>query len=214
MAVKTHTLQRRAEEMGVDEGLLDEAGDTAAIIALVMAKADERARKAGRRARLKDELLALKPRALQRRAEAAGVADEELEDADDSEAIVGLILARMGEREGYGKPPSAEVATESARALPPGMFHAFLTHDWGKDGSGRGTHDRVKKIHRLLSKRGLCCWLDEEQMKGGDIVTEMAEGIDGSVACVVFVTKNLSPSNKSSYLTNSIFMSSLGSSSR
>ena len=76
-ALKPRALQKRAEQMGVEEEQLDDAGDTAAIIALIMAKADEKAAEAVA-AQMRKELRALKPRALQRRAEEVGVTDGDL----------------------------------------------------------------------------------------------------------------------------------------
>ena len=93
---------------------------------------------------------------------------------------------RAPEREEYGKTASGGT---SIRRLPEGQFHAFLTHDWGLDGSGRKTHERVKTINAMLAQRGVVSWFDEEQMEG-DIVERMSEGIENSSTCVVFVTKN------------------------
>ena len=42
-ALKPRALQRRAEEAGVDESLLDEAEDAAAIVALIIAKVTQEA---------------------------------------------------------------------------------------------------------------------------------------------------------------------------
>ena len=42
-------------------------------------------------------------------------------------------------------------------------------------------------MKKKLEEQGLCCWLDEEQMKG-NINAQMTKGIDGSAAVVVFVT--------------------------
>lgn len=67
--------------------------------------------------------------------------------------------------------------------------HAFLTHDWGTDGSGRDNHERVSKVNHLLKERGVVTWFDEEQMVG-NVVEQMCAGIDDSITCVVFITAN------------------------
>ena len=80
--------------------------------------------------------------------------------------------------------------------MPVFSKHAFLTHDWGtfnslgKDRMGGvlvKNHDRVTRIFRGLSGRGLRCWFDEMEMKNL-IVDQMCEGIDESAVVVVFLT--------------------------
>ena len=99
--LKPRALQKRAEQMGVDEDALDAAEDAAATIQLIMAVTEGRAAQrvavaeAERRESLRSELLALKPRALQKRAEEAGIEEEELDAADDTDAIVELIMGRV-----------------------------------------------------------------------------------------------------------------------
>lgn len=78
---------------------------------------------------------------------------------------------------------------EKTATLSDGEFHAFLSHDWGCDGSGRKTHERVKIVNSMLKRRGILTWFDEEQMEG-TVTKAMADGIDRSHTCVVFVTKN------------------------
>jgi CRP-like cAMP-binding protein len=68
-------------------------------------------------------------------------------------------------------------------------FHAFLTHDWGVDGSGRNNHARVSRINDMLKARGIVTWFDEERMEG-NIQLQMCAGIDQSSVCVVFITRN------------------------
>jgi hypothetical protein len=89
-ALKPRALQRRAESEGVEEALLEEAEDDAAVVALIV-----QARAAVWAGQLRMELRALKPRALQRRAEAEGVGERQLEEAEDAEAIVALIVERV-----------------------------------------------------------------------------------------------------------------------
>jgi hypothetical protein len=67
-------------------------------------------------------------------------------------------------------------------------YDCFLTHDWGTDELGRSNHDRVSQVNRLLQASGLVTWFDEERMEG-NINQQMAHGIDGSKAVVVFITR-------------------------
>jgi hypothetical protein len=42
------------------------------------------------------------------------------------------------------------------------LTDAFLTHDWGEDGS---THQKVSSVNKLLKERGVITWFDEEKME-------------------------------------------------
>ena len=48
--------------------------------------------------------------------------------------------------------PQAAVVALSAQQLEQ-RFDVFLTHDWGTDGEGRRTHERVAAVHRALKVR-------------------------------------------------------------
>lgn len=64
----------------------------------------------------------------------------------------------------------------------------FLTHNWRKDELDRNNHDRVSTINEELKNLGYQTWFDEERMRG-DIVNQMADGIEGTQGVIVFVTK-------------------------
>ena len=100
-ALRPRALNRRAEEAGVDDDALDSAEDSAQIIALIIAKAEQAAADAAQatgaavaaqEALLREELALLRPRALQRRAEAMGVEEHDLDDAVDMASIIELIV--------------------------------------------------------------------------------------------------------------------------
>jgi len=74
----------------------------------------------------------------------------------------------------------------AARAIM--SFDAFLTHDWGTDELGRSNHARVGRVAEALRAAGLSIWFDADEMRG-DINQQMADGIDHSACCVVFVTE-------------------------
>ena len=69
-------------------------------------------------------------------------------------------------------------------------FHAFLTHNWGKDVHNRDNHERVIRFKNELEKCGIDqTWLDEERMTG-HLVQQMCDGIDRSTFVIVFVTRS------------------------
>ncbi len=68
------------------------------------------------------------------------------------------------------------------------MYDVFLTHDWGNDEYNRNNHERVVRLARMMTERGLKVWIDEDQMTG-DIVAQMCSGVENSACVIVFVTK-------------------------
>ena len=130
-ALRPRALNRRAEEAGVDDDALDSAEDSAQIIALIIAKAEQAAADAAQatgaavaaqEALLREELALLRPRALQRRAEAMGVEEHDLDDAVDMASIIELIVnSPEGPRRagGGGAPAQGPAGGTPAAALPP-----------------------------------------------------------------------------------------------
>ena len=66
--------------------------------------------------------------------------------------------------------------------------HVFLSHNWGKDISGRDNHDRVVLINKELEKIGYQTWLDTERITGG-LVEKMIEGIEQADGVIAFITR-------------------------
>ena len=64
----------------------------------------------------------------------------------------------------------------------------FLSHNWGKDESGRDNHERVSIINKELKKIGYQTWFDSERMRGG-IVAKMAQGIEQTKGVIAFITR-------------------------
>lgn len=61
----------------------------------------------------------------------------------------------------------------------------FFSHTWKTDTLGRNNHMRVTNFARELRERyGWSVWIDEEQLRKGNIDAIMADGVD---ACDVFV---------------------------
>ena len=69
-----------------------------------------------------------------------------------------------------------------------GKTDVFLTHDWGKDELGRGNHERVAVVNTALKELGYTTWFDSDRMTG-DIMQQMAAGIDNTKVVLVFVTQ-------------------------
>ena len=68
-------------------------------------------------------------------------------------------------------------------------FTCFLSHDWGQDGEGRSTHERVLILNERLKAAGMVTWCDTDRMRG-DINAAMTDGIDRSQIVLIFVTRN------------------------
>ena len=64
----------------------------------------------------------------------------------------------------------------------------FLTHDWGTDELGRKNHDRVANFNEELKMQGFSTWFDSDRMEG-DVMHQMANGIDNASVVLVFVTR-------------------------
>ena len=71
--------------------------------------------------------------------------------------------------------------------MAPGS-HVFLSHNWGKDDSGRDNHYRVSLINKELKKIGYQTWFDADRMTG-DIVKQMSQGIEKTKGVLVFITR-------------------------
>jgi hypothetical protein len=67
-------------------------------------------------------------------------------------------------------------------------YDFFLTHDWGEDELGRNNHQRVSAINTLLKKQGFTTWFDEDRLRG-QIMAQIASGLDRATWVVVFVTQ-------------------------
>jgi hypothetical protein len=64
----------------------------------------------------------------------------------------------------------------------------FLAHDWGIDELDRVNHDRVAAINKELKSLGFVTWFDSDKMTG-EIVYQMASGIDTAAVVIVFITQ-------------------------
>jgi uncharacterized protein YunC (DUF1805 family) len=94
--MKLRALQKRAEELGINEDTLDEAEEKSEVIALILAATAAAAEaETTRLAQLKDELSGMKLRALQKRAEELGINEDTLDEAEEKSEVIVLILAAM-----------------------------------------------------------------------------------------------------------------------
>ena len=127
--MKMRALQKKAEELGVDDEKLDDAEQKSEVIALILefvaksapggggeeAAAAARAAEAeaARLAQLKEELGGMKLRALQKRAEELGVDEERLDGAEEKSEVIELILQESSRAAAVPKPARAKVTTSS-----------------------------------------------------------------------------------------------------
>ena len=66
--------------------------------------------------------------------------------------------------------------------------HIFLSHNWGKDDSGRDNHARVSLINKELKTRGYHTWFDADRLTG-DIVQKISQGIEQTKGVLIFITR-------------------------
>jgi len=116
--MKMRALQKKAEELGVDEARLDDAEDKAEVIVLIMEKVEQQraAEEAARLARLQEELGGMKMRALQKKAGGLGVDEARLDDAEDKAEVIALIMELEAKSSPGGGEESSAAAAAAARA--------------------------------------------------------------------------------------------------
>jgi hypothetical protein len=123
----------------------------------------------------------MKLKALKQRARSCGVSEELLEDADDADdvraTVIELIVAAqhnsstntgelLTDRPHFGKAP----LTEPASNVAPCVKHVMLSYQWDHQ-------VQVKRVHDLLTKLGMQCWMDISGGMGADIYDSMAQGM-------------------------------------
>jgi hypothetical protein len=194
-------LQKRATSDGVSEadleGALESADPKAALIELLLkqhasaASADDAAQQA-----LRSELDGLKLMALQKRAAGAGVSDDDVEDAmetdDPKQAVIDLLLQQQHRSKtdapasdrphfGSGAPSSASA---SATASPSAVTskHVMLSYQWDHQ-------VQVKRAYDLLTKLGINCWMDIAGGMSGDIYESMANAVSNASLVVCFMSQ-------------------------
>ena len=123
-SLKLSALKKRAKEVGVDEGKLEEADDAdnvkGAVIELILEELSKTAEspealKEEQVMQLREELEAMKLSAVKKRAKEAGVDEGKLEEADDADdvqsAVIDLIVENMlQEEDASGAEAAAELA--------------------------------------------------------------------------------------------------------
>ena len=69
-------------------------------------------------------------------------------------------------------------------------WNVFLSHAWDTDGRERSTHERVRALHRELTRLGWSVWFDEAHLLlGTDVDAEMARGVAQSDVVCICVTR-------------------------
>ncbi|KAH9255555.1 hypothetical protein BASA81_006385 [Batrachochytrium salamandrivorans] len=81
---------------------------------------------------------------------------------------------------------SSGVVAGSMPPLPPGInYYAFMSHNWGEHNVN---HKRVQGIVKEFRNKGWPMWFDDERLTG-QVDAQITNGMDESVAFVVFITK-------------------------
>eukprot|EP00299_Pterocystis_sp_00344_P014497 c7188_g1_i1.p1 GENE.c7188_g1_i1~~c7188_g1_i1.p1 ORF type:complete len:336 (+),score=90.22 c7188_g1_i1:175-1182(+) len=70
----------------------------------------------------------------------------------------------------------------------PLKYDVFISHDWGQDEQQRDNHARASKLNKALKVAGLVTWFDEERLTG-NIMKQIADGIDASRLVMILVTR-------------------------
>jgi hypothetical protein len=200
-AMKLRALQKRAEELGVDEDKLDDAEEKSEVIALILAAlapvedgAAQAAREAeaaaaaaaaaaeaevARLAQLKEELSAMKLRALQKRAEELGVDGAALDEAEEKPAVIALIMEHAGSKSATKLAPvsaaggshfgSASTNAEMVDAISTIFaqwqeqgLHIMFSYQWDMQ-------EQVKAVHALMQKKKIPVWMDVSGGMSADI---------------------------------------------
>ena len=200
-AMKLRALQKRAEELGVDEDKLDDAEEKSEVIALILAAlapvedgAAQAAREAeaaaaaaaaaaeaevARLAQLKEELSAMKLRALQKHAEELGIDGEALDEAEEKSAVIALIMEHAGSKSATKLAPvsaaggshfgSASTNAEMVDAISTIFaqwqeqgLHIMFSYQWDMQ-------EQVKAVHALMQKKKIPVWMDVSGGMAADI---------------------------------------------
>jgi len=182
-AMKVSALKKLAKEAGVGEAELEEADDAddvkATLIELIVDKmreehgaggadsaAELEAQKQEKLKQLREELGAMKPSALKKRAKEAGVEEEKLEEADDAEDVKGTLVELIVEkaRDESQDPPSTAVKphfsaadsggskAERFKALFGGK-HCMFSYNWA-------VQEQVKAARSEVGAAGVPTWMD------------------------------------------------------
>lgn len=64
----------------------------------------------------------------------------------------------------------------------------FLSHNWGKDESGRDNNYRLSLINKGLKELNYQTWFDKERM-AGDVAEKMSKRIEKTKDTIIFITQ-------------------------
>ena len=205
-------LQKRAAAGGVTDAQLENALGSDEpkehLIALIIdchkfaASAEPK-----RVAALREELQSLKALALQRRAATAGVTDDQLETALDSNepkaALIELLLSlplaaaeqpptknsEDGSRPHFGSGDggrSSGRGNDHAEPVKPacgtGKKHVMLSYQWDHQ-------SKVKRVFDRLTAFGMNVWMDTQGGMSTDVYDSMAEGVSNAAVIAAFMSQ-------------------------
>ena len=201
-AMRLRELRKRARDSGVDADALEETTSASdqkgAVIALLL---EHTAANAVADTSSTAHLHAMSLKDVRALAREAGVDEDALEDTMDMEdpkgAVIALIVAaksvvrsdrpHFGSRSSpsqsseQGKPRAAS-ADRSAAPAHQSTKHVMLSYQWDNQ-------RQVTKVHELLTKLGVACWMDIHGGMGTDVYESMAEGVSNASVVVCFMSQ-------------------------
>eukprot|EP01043_Picozoa_sp_COSAG02_P069910 COSAG02_NODE_12180_length_1583_cov_736.616577_1_plen_216_part_10 len=189
-------LRRRAKVAGMSASELEEAMDSDEpeemfidFVVQVRVQADKTDAAC---TSLEVELGTLRLSELRKRAKAAGVAEDALEEATDADdpkaAVISLLLetASAGEdKPHFGSARAAAAkASVSVPAPAPAIAtkHVMLSYQWDHQA-------QVMRVYDMLTRLGVPCWMDVKSGMGGDIYEGMANAVSNACVVVCFMSE-------------------------
>ena len=197
--LKLAALHKRAVAEGLDEMRIDGAMDSdspkAEIIALLAEIATSGPSADGaHKQKLLEELQGLKLMELHRRATIENTAEDQLEDAmnsDDPKASLIALLMTMppvvvpatDDRPHFGTKQATQRDKPAPRKGPlPANKHAMISYQWDDQ-------ERVAAARETLTRLGIPCWMDIDGGMQQDIYESMAEGVENAACVVCFLSQ-------------------------
>lgn len=178
--LKPAALLKQAGDAGISDAELDaamEGGDPkAALIKFILEVTSAKAPVEPQIQRLRKELEAMKLGALCRRAANEGALETQVDSAMEGEnpkkELIDLLVAMSHSKESrphFGSTRIEKIPTPQA-SLVPANKHIMLSYCWDQQ-------EQVTKVHDLLTKLGVTCWMDISGGMFDDIYDSMAEGV-------------------------------------
>lgn len=210
-AMKLKALKKRAKEIGVDGERLEDADDEDNVKSTVIELIITRMRHQGctgsatsvaefglvqqqeKSQKLREELQALKLKALKKHAKEIGVDQDELDDADDAGDVKSTVIELVISREQARKSSTSTLLKShqggdsmvASRSRLKQLFHGkhcMLSYNWAEQ-------EHVKLIRSQIAAVGCPTWMDVDGGMKSDIYDSMAEGVSNAACVVCFMSQ-------------------------